>query len=120
MNCFYYGKKWLSLVDLYYVKRMFVLTITLSNAVWFNLESSGKRKKKKIYGRAMVRTFIALPHHRGSVHAVVSIVSHCIGVLLYCSLQTYVHRLVVFWVFFYLSKINYKKGKASLNQSYLH
>ena len=119
MNCFYYGKKWLSLVDLYYVKRMFVLTITLSNAVWFNLESSGKRKKKKIYGRAMVRTFIALPHHRGSVHAVVSIVSHCIGVLLYCSLQTYVHRLV-FWVFFYLSKINYKKGKASLNQSYLH
>lgn len=67
----------------------------------------------------MVRTFIALPHHRGSVHAVVSIVSHCIGVLLYCSLQTYVHRLV-FWVFFYLSKINYKKGKASLNQSYLH
>lgn len=99
--------------------------ITISK-LWFNFSvlgswREGKEKKRDIYerGRAMVRTFIALPHHRGSVHAVVSIVSHCIGVLLYCSLQTYVHRLV-FWVFFYLSKINYKKGKASLNQSYLH
>lgn len=62
MNCFYYGKKWLSLVDLYYVRECSYITIS---KLWFNFRvlgswREGKEKKRDIYTKEGERWYVHL------------------------------------------------------------